>query len=576
MIVNLPSFVLSALCAGCAIPGVLADTQGSYLWDPPVDNEANVYARVIELQHAGDSNGNLLATWEHWYTNGPETTDPSGQQGDFIIRQSTDNGQTWTTLTTVNDTQTGPGHPCARFWQPFFFEFPKKLGDYPEGTLLLVGNLVPYNKTFTEFFTWRSADHGKTWDPVGAWQWGGTTKAGIWEPFLYLDSQDRLVAVFSDERHADSHSQMLVHVVSEDGGDTWGDVIRDVASEAQSDRPGMATVAKMDNGEYIMSYEVCNRPGCPVHVKTSPDGVTWNPSDVGMAVAADGLYAGSAPYMVWDPSSKQLVLASHSIWDESTTLPAVPHHRGVFINKNSGQGEWSWAPAPWYVSNASSVCNSNYSPHLLPRSNGVVRITAAASEGSTGLCSERTGEAPIGILPYKADFATNGDAGWIDVGGNWVPTGEQYTVDSVGSGEGRALTGSTGWTNYNISADVMISGTSGVVGLVARVTAPMVGVNAFKGFMVAINSFTGNLTVSREAHSMTVLNSLAHPGGVVSGKWYHLSFVVDEFELTATLTSDDGATTTYKSIDNSYPQGMAGLIAKNGGGSFKNVLINEV
>jgi hypothetical protein len=53
-----------------------ADADGTYLWDPPVPNEANVYARVIELKHAGDLNGNLLATWEHWYERLFTTTRP--------------------------------------------------------------------------------------------------------------------------------------------------------------------------------------------------------------------------------------------------------------------------------------------------------------------------------------------------------------------------------------------------------------------------------------------------------------------------------------------------------------------
>ncbi|KAH8812604.1 Sialidase, partial [Xylogone sp. PMI_703] len=418
--VKLVNLAYSVICWIGVISPVFADSWGSYLWDPPVDNEANVYARVIELKHAGSMNGKLLATWEHWYTLDSTSMLPNGTEGNFIIRESDDAGNSWNTLTTVRDTQTGPGHPCARFWQPFFFEFPRRLGKYPEGTLLLVGNLVPTNKTFTEFFTWRSMDHGRTWDPVGAWQHGGTTGVGIWEPFLYLDNRGRLVAIFSDERDTENHSQMLVHVVSEDGGDSWGEVVRDVASTAQTDRPGMATVALMDNGDYIMSYEICGRPNCPVHVKTSKDGVTWNAGDVGSSVITDGgIYPGSSPYTIWDPSTKQVVLASHAIWSISTDTQAPEFHRAVFINKNHGKGAWFWSPSPWYVYNGSGLCNSNYSPNLLPLSKGIIRYTAPASEGTSGLCSERTGEAPIGMLPYYANFSANGQSGWINFGGNW-------------------------------------------------------------------------------------------------------------------------------------------------------------
>ena len=145
-----------------------------------MDNEANVYARVIELQHAGDQNGKLLATWEHWYNVNSTSGVSNGTAGSFIIRQSDDDGKTWSTLTEVTDPQTGDGHPAAHFWQPFFFEFPHQIGQYPEGTILLVGNLHPADGTYTQFYSWRSTDHGATWTPVGEWQKGAGSPHGIW------------------------------------------------------------------------------------------------------------------------------------------------------------------------------------------------------------------------------------------------------------------------------------------------------------------------------------------------------------------------------------------------------------
>ena len=90
----------------------------------------------------------------------------------------------------------------------------------------------------------------------------------------------------------------------------------------------MPTVALMDNGEYVMSYEICGRPMCPAHVKTSSDGAEWNAGDRRSAVDTDdALFSGSSPYVVWDPSNKQLVLAGHSIWYTSTVTQAPQHHR---------------------------------------------------------------------------------------------------------------------------------------------------------------------------------------------------------------------------------------------------------
>lgn len=221
---------------------------------------------------------------------------------------------------------------------------------------------------------------------------------------------------------------MLAHVVSDDGGDTWGDVVLNVASDAQTDRPGMATVAVMDNGQYAMSYEVCGRPNCPVYIKTSKDGVTWGQgaSDVGTAVVTDdSLYAGSSPYTVWDPATNQPVLDSHAVWDLATDTQAPETRRAVLTNDNYGQGPWSWSPAPGAASNASAACNANYSPNLLPLANNNIRYTAPTSEGWTGLCSEKTGIAPVGVLPYSSDFAANGQQGWFNLGGNWSISGEE-------------------------------------------------------------------------------------------------------------------------------------------------------
>lgn len=157
--------VAKILIAVTFFVSVPADSNGPLLWNPPWVNEANVYARVIELQHAGNQIGKLIATREHWYTKRKESDDPNGLPRNFIIRESDDEGNSWTTLTTISDQESGPGHSCARFWQPFLFEFPRRLGQDPEGTLVLVGVLVASDKSFVSFHLWRSLDHGQTWSP---------------------------------------------------------------------------------------------------------------------------------------------------------------------------------------------------------------------------------------------------------------------------------------------------------------------------------------------------------------------------------------------------------------------------
>lgn len=590
-----------ALASALTIPLAASDSSGDYIWKRADAKESNTYARVIELQYAGHHNGKLLATWEHLYTESSSNATPNGSVGSFIIRESNNKGEDWTTLSTVDGTQSNPSNPDTTFWQPFFFEFPRTLGKYPAGTILLVGNLSPAELN-TTFFTWRSYDHGRTWDPIGIWQTGTQDESGyhgVWEPFLYLDAQDRLVAAFSDERDP-AHSQMLVHVTSTDGGDTWSDVTQDLASPDSSERPGMPSVARMDSGEYIMAYEFCQffdggQPICKVRTKTSADGVSWNADDIGQNVTtADGLFAAASPNIIWDDKQKQLLLASHYTWDVSNLDGGgeVPkgefppqNNRIVYINSERGTGQWSWAPAPWTVSNISvnapqQTCPYGYSPHLTAQSDGSVRLTAPTSEDAYGQCSERTGVVSngIGVLPYEADFEGEGQAGWIDLTGNWSVWHNEYGFDTTTTTQPAiALTGSSGWTDYEISSKVRLSGADAAAGVYARVSAATsTGINWINGYRADISTRTGNLSIAIQTDTVTILAERGMPGGFRENTWYSLSLSVRGDDLVATVIGFHGALDVrVKGTDRTLTQGMGGIYGYDGAASFSDVEIKE-
>ncbi|KAE8315219.1 hypothetical protein BDV41DRAFT_574918 [Aspergillus transmontanensis] len=549
------------------------------LWSPSQGGELVGYSRVIELQHAGDANGKLLAAFEHWH-------DPSSPSS-YIIRESTDNGTTWDTLKTL--VASGDA-PTPNYFQPFLFEFPQQLGKHAEGTILLVGNLV--NGTVSDFYSWRSTDHGHTWDQIGVWQhgWPGSNvniSHGIWEPFLFLDSQSNLVAVFSDERENEAHSQKLVQVVSTDGGDTWSNATDIVVGSEQTSRPGMATVAKMGNGEYFMSYEWCdtrNYPTtCPVHGKTSKDGVTWDASDEGVLVASpDNVAAYDSPYSIWDPVGKQLIVSSYNKRRPSNTpyLKPIPpllleDRHTVHINLQYGTGNWHWASAPWYAPR-SADCTSNYSPNLLQLPNGTILYSARTPANiQGGQCEESTGAAAIGILPYKSDFSVTGDAGWIDFDQSWSVSGDQYQFPQPNSDQGTiVLTGSSGWTDYEISADAIVTSSSGVVGLLARATHLDNAPKGITRYTAAIDSNRGDFTLYKvNDKGATVLSSKPVPGGIKVNQTYHLSLSVKSATLFATVTGSGEAKTNLSVADNVLGRGLAGLFGSYGSGGFSNVQI---
>ncbi|KAJ5224942.1 hypothetical protein N7468_006167 [Penicillium chermesinum] len=592
------SSIFGSARALALLAALSARTATAYvpIWQPQYPNEAAVTARVIELKHAGDATGHLLATFEHWYYPLGQPTNykqSNGTPSNFFIQESSDQGQSWSTLATV----TAPDDvPNLFFFQPFLFEFPQQLGKYPEGTLLLVGNLHDGNKTY--FYSWRSADHGETWDDIGIWQKGhaitgapGNPSAGIWEPFLFLDNQNDIVAVFSDERECETHSQQLVHLVSTDGGDTWSgngdDPVPDVVGSDQESRPGMATVAKMDNGEYFMSYEWCDiryyqsTGSCPVHGKTSSDGVSWNPSDNGTYVSTpDGVLGCGSPYSIWDPVGKQLIVSSSSKrWfsvseTENRTDTTMEDHHVVHINQNYGKDDWYWASAPWYVPAGTDDCNSNYSPDLLPLPNGEI-LYSTDTPNDSNQCEEGTLAAPIAILPYSSNFSTAGAAGWVDFDGIWTISGDQYQFPSV-SQPTMVLTGSSGWTDYEISAAVIITSQSGVAGVFVRASNSP-NDSHLSRYTAVIDSNRGELTLYRVGDAdTTTLESQPVTGGVMASQQYHLSLSVQSANLVATLTGSNGATTTVTVTNSDLLRGAAGLYGSYGSGGFSNVQIKDL
>src|SRR5207245_3953202 len=69
------------------------------MYTPPSNapSPGSLYPRALRLQYSGSSNGTMLATFEQYLSGTPV----------FPIYRSTDNGNTWTQISSVTDTQNG-------------------------------------------------------------------------------------------------------------------------------------------------------------------------------------------------------------------------------------------------------------------------------------------------------------------------------------------------------------------------------------------------------------------------------------------------------------------------------------
>ncbi|KAK8238155.1 BNR/Asp-box repeat protein [Phyllosticta capitalensis] len=253
---------------------------------PTYRNPGTCYARTLLL----DDN-TFLATWEN---HGSEPVY-------FPIFRSTDGGNNWQEYSRVEDTVNRWG---LRY-QPTLYKLPRRVGNFPAGTILAAGDAVPPDSSRTKIEIYASTDQAKTWKYVSTVAEGGRSfstngETPVWEPF-FLDYNGQIVCYYTDQRDP-KHGQKLVHSLSRDLI-SWSQPVNDVAYDTYDWRPGMTTVAKLQSGDYIMTYEFfgAREVAFAVYYRVSNDPLNFNAAEGRVLRATDGTVPTSSSYIVWTP-----------------------------------------------------------------------------------------------------------------------------------------------------------------------------------------------------------------------------------------------------------------------------------
>ncbi|KAH8655099.1 BNR/Asp-box repeat domain protein [Tricladium varicosporioides] len=270
------------------------------IFTPPSNwsNHWTTYARTVLLNHDGEADDILLASWSF---------QPPGRTY-APIYQSKDGGLSWSELSKVYFS--AADKPGSIILQVFLYELPQTLGAYPAGTVLLTANAVPANHSSTNIQLYASLDKGHSFEYVSTVAVGGspnTTNGAtpVWEPMILMH-EGELGVFYSDSRDP-KHGQKLAHQTTVDLVN-WGEVVNDAAEANYTLRPGMTTIARMGNGKFIFSYELAFAPEDPVkaayavHYRIADSPFEFDQAETMLLKATDGTIASSGPQTIWTPA----------------------------------------------------------------------------------------------------------------------------------------------------------------------------------------------------------------------------------------------------------------------------------
>ncbi|TAN03474.1 MAG: exo-alpha-sialidase [Rhodanobacteraceae bacterium] len=351
----------------------VATTKGTFL------AQGVGYCSITQLAYQSDPsrNGRLLLAFER-----------KGTGGIPLYERDRGSGK-WRFVENVTDQAHAGQADWQLRWQPNLTVLTRASGPLPAGTVLLAANATRSNRkgqvVAEDLELYASRDGGRTWHYRGSIvQGGGKPEAndnhGVWEPNIRILKNGLMVAYYSSEQHkAEGYNQLLAQKVSRDGGHTWGPEHIDVAIPGGVERPGMAVVTHMPNGQYVMSYEDIDGPqNGHVYLKFSSNGLDWgNPADRGTPVQTQsGEWPAATPIVKWlpvgGPEGVLVVLAGRAGGGGD------PGGRTMYWNNDLGRGHWWEARAP--VQKLSGNIHAGWTQALLLQPDGnLLQVTSSSS-----------------------------------------------------------------------------------------------------------------------------------------------------------------------------------------------------
>ncbi len=167
-------------------------------------------------------------------------------------------------------------------------------------------------------------------------------------------------------------------------------------------------------------------------------------------------------------------------------------------------------------------------------------------------------------------------AEWHAFGGNWETYYGAIRNNSDERGA-KFLSGSPGWTDYSVEADILLLGQNGDAGLIVRSSDEEEGVDSYSGYYVGLRDRDGTVAIGRADHGWIEYDAVPVKAGIHPFRWYHLRVVAVGCEIAALAVDPVTQLSTVATLNENEKDcartGRVGLRSYSSGGIWKNVSV---
>jgi len=140
----------------------------------------------------------------------------------------------------------------------------------------------------------------------------------------------------------------------------------------------------------------------------------------------------------------------------------------------------------------------------------------------------------------------------------------------------KLVTGSGYWQDYTVQADVALR-SLGDAGLIARVSDPEQGVDAYSGIYTGLRIRDQALVLGIADHDWQEHEAKPLSSPIVPNSWYHLSLRLEGCKVNAIVSHENSELAKLDVTLNSCPlRGKIGLRSYDSGGIWKNVQVTKL